>query len=379
LALVVTLTPVGSLSAQSFGLPQIVAGKFDKDTLSTTVTVSNDAQVGCGFLMQYFLGPGEDPTTTLLTNGASEGNSFLDSVPPGGTRTFEITVPGSEAPYLGGAAVSPFSVGCRRTLQVDVAYRVRGEGGDLSEVFSYPSQESVPFGQCAEVPIDYVPGLQEPGVAMIAVAIPEGAATEMALLDSDGNPAFHRNPEPWDGHHNAKLLTEFFNLQGPFEGKWRVCFNQAPEVPGSHTADEASALFIDVSTQGHPQLSTRTSQVVNPECQDTGDSLCLNNNRFRVSVDWSNGSGSQTATPDRIDDDAGYFWFEQPGNFDMVVQVLNSCDVNDHYWVFAAATTNVDYTLRVTDTLSGQSRQFTNPAGPAGSPVLDTEAFATCP
>jgi len=39
------------LFAQSFGLPQIVAGKFDKDNLSTTITISNDAQVACGFEM----------------------------------------------------------------------------------------------------------------------------------------------------------------------------------------------------------------------------------------------------------------------------------------------------------------------------------------
>ncbi len=144
--------------------------------------------------------------------------------------------------------------------------------------------------------------------------------------------------------------------------------------------DEASALvYRRLSRQGHPQLSTRTSQVVNPGCQDNGTALCLNDNRFRVSVNWKEGQSSNPATPDRNDADSGYFWFQVPGDFDVMAQVLDSCSVNDHYWVFAGSTTNVEYTLEVTDTETGQSREYTHPAGSAATPIFDTEAFATCP
>ena len=51
---------------------------------------------------------------------------------------------------------------------------------------------------------------------------------------------------------------------------------------------------------------------------------------------------------------------------------------NDRVWVFAAATTNVEYTLRVTDTDSGEVREYTNPLGVASPAVTDTDAFASC-
>ena len=54
-------------------------------------------------------------------------------------------------------------------------------------------------------------------------------------------------------------------------------------------------------------------------------------------------------------------------------------DVNGHFWVFAAATTNVEYTLRVTDTRTGAERRYPNPLGRAAPALTDTSALATCP
>jgi hypothetical protein len=53
--------------------------------------------------------------------------------------------------------------------------------------------------------------------------------------------------------------------------------------------------------------------------------------------------------------------------------------VNDHYWVFVAAATNVELHITVTDTQTGQVRTYFNPLGKAALPVQDTSAFATCP
>lgn len=58
--------------------------------------------------------------------------------------------------------------------------------------------------------------------------------------------------------------------------------------------------------------------------------------------------------------------------------VLDGCTLNDRFWVFAAATTNVEYTLRVTDTRSGAVQEYTNPLGFAAEALTDTDAFATC-
>ena len=62
-----------------------------------------------------------------------------------------------------------------------------------------------------------------------------------------------------------------------------------------------------------------------------------------------------------------------------MVKVLDGCGVNGHYWVFAAATTNVEYTLRVEDTATGHVRRYENPLGVSSPAVTDTMAFAGCP
>ena len=53
--------------------------------------------------------------------------------------------------------------------------------------------------------------------------------------------------------------------------------------------------------------------------------------------------------------------------------------VNGHFWVFAAATTNVEYTLRVTDGETGEERGYFNPLGTSAEAITDTGAFASCP
>jgi uncharacterized protein (TIGR03437 family) len=48
------------------------------------------------------------------------------------------------------------------------------------------------------------------------------------------------------------------------------------------------------------------------------------------------------------------------------------------FWTFCAAQTNVEYTLRVTDTVP-MSGQYIDPFGVPAEAVTDTQAFATCP
>ena len=61
------------------------------------------------------------------------------------------------------------------------------------------------------------------------------------------------------------------------------------------------------------------------------------------------------------------------------MKVLNACHGYERYWVFASGLTNVEVTLTVTDTESGQVRRYFNPQGTMYAPVQDTDAFATCP
>jgi hypothetical protein len=112
-------------------------------------------------------------------------------------------------------------------------------------------------------------------------------------------------------------------------------------------------------------------------CAPSPTNLCLNGSHFRVQADWrtpSDGrSGHGVAVP--LTSDTGYFWFFSESNVEVVVKVLDGCVVNGRTWVFSGGLTDVEVTLTVTNTLTGQIRRYVNPAGRAFQPIQDTAAF----
>jgi tetratricopeptide (TPR) repeat protein len=131
-----------------------------------------------------------------------------------------------------------------------------------------------------------------------------------------------------------------------------------------------------------PGSTVRNRRITVPDktgCTDSGTDLCLNGERFRVEVSWRDfrgvtGSG-QVAFGSA---DSGLFYFFDENNWEILVKILKGCALNGRYWVFAAATTNVEYTLTVTDTESGQVRTYENALGVAAPAITDTDAFRTC-
>src|SRR6266542_2859294 len=111
------------------------------------------------------------------------------------------------------------------------------------------------------------------------------------------------------------------------------------------------------------------------QCFSDGQTLCLNGHRFRASVVWRDpggNTGSGQVLP--ITDNTGAFWFFDPTNLELVVKVLDGRSVNGRFWVFYGALSNVEYTITVTDTLTGAVRTYFNPQGQLAS-VADTSAF----
>jgi ELWxxDGT repeat protein len=119
-----------------------------------------------------------------------------------------------------------------------------------------------------------------------------------------------------------------------------------------------------------------TLPLVGPgSCQPSPTRLCLNGGRFAVEARWRDfqgnvGAGQAVA----LTADTGYFWFFSPGNVEAVVKVLDGRGLNNHFWVFYGALSSVEYTLVVTDTATGLSRQYYNPPGQLAS-VGDTRGF----
>lgn len=119
-------------------------------------------------------------------------------------------------------------------------------------------------------------------------------------------------------------------------------------------------------------------------CVASATVLCVNNNRFQVEVDWrtnDGNSGQGQAVPIASAPDSGLFYFFSASNLEMLLKVLNGCGLpgRPRYWVFFAATTNVELGVTVTDTQNGQVKSYFNPLNRPAPPVQDTDAFPTCP
>ena len=116
-----------------------------------------------------------------------------------------------------------------------------------------------------------------------------------------------------------------------------------------------------------------------PACQPDADTLCLGtDDRFQVTARWTalGTTGPGKAVPLALD--AGALWFFDPANIELMVKVLDGCEVNERFWVFVSGLTNVRVELTVEDTATGETWTYTHAAGKALAPRLDTEALNVC-
>jgi hypothetical protein len=189
-------------------------------------------------------------------------------------------------------------------------------------------------------------------------------------------------------------------------------FGGAPVTPGDtlaliQTVSGPGGLFFDVGASSCGGVAYETEETSPPldtfrrssvgisitqddltgACIPSDTILCLDKNagdrRFKVTIDFSHSggpSGSGQAVPEASLGilHGGTFWFISQDNPEVLVKVLNACGVNNKFWVFATAGTNIGFTLRVLDTSTSVLKTYTNPDNVAAAPVQDTNAL-TCP
>lgn len=116
-------------------------------------------------------------------------------------------------------------------------------------------------------------------------------------------------------------------------------------------------------------------------CQPSDTTLCLRNRRFGVEVDWTTVAGltgPATVVDDAGNSESGLFWFFSSNNWEMLIKVLDGCNINGHFWVFGASATTVGLDVTVTDYASGEVWNFSRDAGSPAQAIAENRAFATC-
>ena len=167
------------------------------------------------------------------------------------------------------------------------------------------------------------------------------------------------------GGSEAQLRARWMSLGVPYE--------EDLELGYTHDTWPLSAM-----TAGFLFLTSHTYS--STPCVADGSHSCLLGRRYRVAVTWDNGQSNGTGTvAPASTDSSGIFWFFSPSNWELLVKLVDGCAVNQKVWVFASGTTNVAFTITVTDTVTQQVRTYSNPPGKAAGAIIDTSAFASCP
>jgi hypothetical protein len=124
-------------------------------------------------------------------------------------------------------------------------------------------------------------------------------------------------------------------------------------------------------------------------CIADSTTLCIDQNpgdrRFQVQAHYQtsqngglSGSGNAIPLSSLGVTEGGLFWFFGATNPEMLIKIIDGCSLGGHFWVFFAATTNVGFTVTVTDTSTGHQAVYHNKDLTAALPVQDTAALS-CP
>ena len=160
-------------------------------------------------------------------------------------------------------------------------------------------------------------------------------------------------------------------------------FDSSGNCGGAYETIGTSA-GLDVQVRGTMGIEIDQEDLTTA-CIRSDTVLCIENGpgdaRFQLSVDTlhSGTAGTAQASLSTLGiAHGGSFWFFSQDNPEVLVKVLNGCAINNHFWVFVTAGTNIGFTVHVKDTTTSLTSDYANQDGTAAVPVQDTKAFR-CP
>jgi len=206
----------------------------------------------------------------------------------------------------------------------------------------------------------------------------EGADTNpaAAVLDAHGN-VLVLWPGPDQHSPDSAVFGRLFDpswqpLTDPFQINARFHGNQTQPAVATDSQGHFVALWAgtegETPAPGTPDPEAGSLGIFGQRfsfggCQPADTRLCLNGDRFQVEVAWRNPFSGETGVghANPLTDDTGAFWFFGEANLELLVKVLDGRAVNGNFWVYSGSLSNVEYTITVTDTVSGRVRTYHNP------------------
>jgi hypothetical protein len=170
-------------------------------------------------------------------------------------------------------------------------------------------------------------------------------------------------------------------------GPGNVMFNLQPTLcPGDEETVGTSTISNGFSVA---TVITENVTTGGGGCVANSTTLCIDDvpgdKRFQITSSFAtvqsggeSGNGHAVPLASLGVSEGGLFWFFQSTNPEMLIKVINGCAVNERFWVFYSAGTNVGFKVTVTDTQTGHSVKYQNTDLTAAPPEQDTSALA-CP
>ena len=163
-----------------------------------------------------------------------------------------------------------------------------------------------------------------------------------------------------------------------------VATRRAPSAAATRHAWSSPGFYrvtLTVSGAGAESTASRVFLVEAADpagtCVPDGETICLRDSRYQVRATWRGSEGE--LLPARAahagTNDSGLFWFHDAENWEALVKVLDGCAINGAEWVFVASSTDLGYSIRVTDTATGAEREYHNEPGRSAVGIADAMAF----
>jgi hypothetical protein len=189
-----------------------------------------------------------------------------------------------------------------------------------------------------------------------------------------------RNLDTETGHIGPEVAH--FGSAGNVEAtsSGRLYFNRVCSPPCSRLATfdpETGGNIEEAPSDLYDGVPGLTRFTIRRLCYESDNTRCLGDGRFRTEVSYrafDGLTGPAVLAPDRSRDTSIFYFFE-PDNWELMVKVLDACAINDHFWVYSSASTDVAFTMTITDTKTGAQRIYSNPLGQLAETVTDGNAF----
>lgn len=171
---------------------------------------------------------------------------------------------------------------------------------------------------------------------------------------------------PW----HAVAADAFLGFPAPPSGKGSGAFEYC--VAANRGAARQGTITIADGVVDVPQAGFDPAPV---GCHQDDTTLCLLNGRFEVRAAFhAPPLGRGVGRLMSLSGEAGYVTFFDDANLEVLLKMIDGRTLNDHFWLFYGALSNVGYVITASDTETGQVGFYCNPTGTFRS-LGDTSAF----